>query len=105
MFITSQPGSVSGLGWFLTGDWCFGGTRDIHVCSIAQMGHSSFAAVIFLACAFVFLWFYDQLPVYFWVKMLLVYMEVFWVIPSLSKRRGSSRCPFKVNEREFIERE
>jgi hypothetical protein len=46
-------------------------------------------AVVFLGCAFVFPWFYDQLPVYFWLTMLLVYVEVFWVIPSLLKRRRS----------------
>lgn len=35
------------------------------------------AAVVFLGCAFVFPWFYDQLPIYFWLTMLLVYVEVF----------------------------
>jgi hypothetical protein len=47
-----------------------------------------FAAGVFLGCAFVFPWFYDQLPIYFWLTMLLVYVEVFWVVPSLLKRRS-----------------
>jgi hypothetical protein len=47
-------------------------------------------AVAFLGCAFVFPWFYDQLPMYFWLTMLLVYVEVFGVIPLLLKRRRSS---------------
>lgn len=44
------------------------------------------AAVMFLGCAFVFPWFYDQLPVYFWITMLLVYIEVFWLIPLYLRR-------------------
>ncbi len=48
------------------------------------------AAAVFLGCAFVFPWFYDQLPIYFWLTMLLVYVEVFWAIPLLLKRRRSS---------------
>lgn len=46
-------------------------------------------AVVFLGCAFVFPWFYDQLPIYFWLTMLLVYVEVFGVVPLLLKRRRS----------------
>jgi hypothetical protein len=45
--------------------------------------------VVFLGCAFVFPWFYDQLPIYFWLTMLLVYVEVFGVVPLLLKRRAS----------------
>ncbi|MGB6386192.1 MAG: hypothetical protein WBD25_06495 [Terriglobales bacterium] len=48
------------------------------------------AALVFLGCAFVFPWFYDQLPIYFWLTLLLAYVEVFWIIPSLLKRRRSS---------------
>jgi hypothetical protein len=47
------------------------------------------AAVVFLGCAFVFPWFYDQLPIYFWLTTVLVYLEVFGVIPVLLKRRKS----------------
>jgi hypothetical protein len=47
-------------------------------------------AIVFLGCAFVFPWFYDQLRIYFWLTMLLVYVEVFWVIPSVLKKRRSS---------------
>lgn len=43
--------------------------------------------VVFSGCAFVFPWFYDQLPIYFWLTMLLVYVEVFGVVPLLLKRR------------------
>jgi len=46
-------------------------------------------AVIFLGCAFVFPWFYDQLPIYFWLTMLLAYVEVFGIVPSIPKRRTS----------------
>ena len=46
-------------------------------------------AIVFLGCAFVFPWFYDQLPIYFWLTMLLVYVEVFGVVPLLLKRRKS----------------
>ncbi len=46
-------------------------------------------AVVFLGCAFVFPWFYDQLPIFFWFTMLLVYVEVFGVVPLLLKRRRS----------------
>lgn len=47
------------------------------------------AAVVFLGCAFIFPWFYDQLPIYFWLTMLLVYVEVFCLVPLLLKRRKS----------------
>ena len=43
-------------------------------------------AVVFVACAFVFPWFYDQFPIYFWVTMALVYVEVFGV-PFLLKKK------------------
>jgi hypothetical protein len=46
-------------------------------------------AVIFLGCAFVFPWFYDQLPIYFWLTMLLAYVEVFGIVPSIPKRPTS----------------
>jgi hypothetical protein len=44
-------------------------------------------AVAFLGCAFVFPWFYEQLPIYYWLTMLLVFVEVFWLIPFYSKYR------------------
>lgn len=47
------------------------------------------AAVVFLGCAFVFPWFYDQFPIYFWLTMALVYVEVFGVLPLLLRRSGS----------------
>ena len=46
-------------------------------------------AVVFSGCAFVFPWFYDQLPIYFWLTMLLAYVEVFGVVPLLLRRRRS----------------
>lgn len=49
------------------------------------------AAAVFLGCAFVFPWFYDQFPICFWLTMLLAYVEVFWLIPLVLKRRKSSR--------------
>jgi len=48
-----------------------------------------FVAIAFLGCAFVFPWFYDQRPIYFWITILLAYVEVFGVIPLLLKRRRS----------------
>ena len=48
-------------------------------------------AAVFLGCAFVFPWFHDQLPIYFWLTVLLLYGEVFGVIPFLLKRRKSAR--------------
>jgi Zn-dependent protease with chaperone function len=47
------------------------------------------AGALFLGCAFVFPWFYDQLPLYFWLTMLFAYVEVFGVVPLLSRRRRS----------------
>jgi hypothetical protein len=48
-------------------------------------------AVVFLACAFIFPWFYDQFPICFWLIVSLGYVEVFWLIPLLLKRSRSSR--------------
>jgi Ca2+/Na+ antiporter len=47
-----------------------------------------FMFVLFGGCVFVFPWFYNQLPLYFWLTMLLVYLEVFWAIPLLLKTRS-----------------
>ena len=46
--------------------------------------------IMFAGCVFIFPWFYDQFPLYFWLTILLVYVEVFWAIPVLLKRRKSS---------------
>jgi hypothetical protein len=46
-------------------------------------------AMGFLACAFVFPWFYDQLPLYFWLTIVLAYVEIFWLIPLYMKRGRS----------------
>jgi hypothetical protein len=44
-------------------------------------------AMVFLGCAFVFPWFYDQFPICFWITMALVYVEVFGVVPLLLKKK------------------
>ena len=44
-------------------------------------------AVVFMVCAFIFPWFYDRFPVFYWLTILLAYAEIFWLIPILLKRR------------------
>jgi hypothetical protein len=45
------------------------------------------AGVIFMGTTFIFPWFYDQLPICFWVTMLLLYAEAFGIIPLVLRRQ------------------
>ena len=49
------------------------------------------AAAVFLVCLFVFPWFYQQFPIFYWLTLVLLYVEVFWFIPFYLKRHRSSR--------------
>lgn len=48
-----------------------------------------FAALLFFVSGFVFPWFYDRFPLFFWLTVLLAYIEVFWLLPRLLKNRQS----------------
>ena len=48
-----------------------------------------FVAIMFLGCAFVFPWLYNQSPILFWLTALLAYVEVFGVIPLVLRIRRS----------------
>jgi len=45
------------------------------------------AGLVFFGLLFVLPWFYDQLPAYCLIIMLLLYVEIFGVFPFLLKRR------------------
>jgi hypothetical protein len=50
-------------------------------------------AAVFLVCAFVFPWFYEQFPALYWLTILLAYVEVFGLIPLFLKKRSVSSKP------------
>ena len=45
------------------------------------------AGLVFFGLIFVLPWFYDQLPAYCLIVMLLLYVEIFFIFPLLLKRR------------------
>ena len=49
------------------------------------------AAFVFLACLFVFPWFYDQNPLFYWLTIVFVYLEIFWLIPLYKRGRVTVR--------------